>query len=138
VNYEAKLKASWVGRELRTVRNINGSFSRGLVPGLLHTWLSTVLTRGYEPWTLRKSVPDHQMTKRAVDCEPIEYPKPDGVLSFPLLANLQRSGNHGCSSYLYLLYYLSSPSGTAHEADQPSHLVVKSDLSNAPSGKEVP
>eukprot|EP01042_Synura_sphagnicola_P017217 gene17217-21763_t len=78
VNYEAKLKASWVGRELHTVRNINGSFSRGLVPGLLHTWLSTVLTRGYEPWTLRKSVPDHQMTKRAVDCEPIEYPKPDG------------------------------------------------------------
>jgi electron-transferring-flavoprotein dehydrogenase len=40
------------------------------------------------------------------ECTKIEYPKPDGVLSFDLLTNLARSG-------------------TAHEADQPAHLKLR-------------
>merc|ERR1711916_331380 len=52
---------------------------------------------------------DSETTLKAADCEEIEYPKPDGKISFDLLTNLQRSG-------------------TNHEHDQPSHLVVKEEL----------
>jgi electron-transferring-flavoprotein dehydrogenase len=45
-------------------------------------------------------------TRPASEYKPIDYPKPDGVLSFPLLSNLARSG-------------------TNHEHDQPSHLRIK-------------
>lgn len=48
----------------------------------------------------------HLQTKPAAECQPIEYPKADGVLSFDLLANLARAG-------------------TNHEGDQPSHLRIK-------------
>ena len=57
--------------------------------------VSAFLTGGKEPFNFRAPLPDSETTKPEAECDPIEYPKPDGVLSFDLLANLQRSGtNH--------------------------------------------
>jgi electron-transferring-flavoprotein dehydrogenase len=106
LRYETDLKASWVWPELHGVRNYHPSFQWGLFPGMLYSGISAFLTKGYEPWTLRHSVPDSGMTKPAKAFSPISYPKPDGKLSFDLLTNLARSG-------------------TTHEADQPSHLCIK-------------
>jgi hypothetical protein len=40
-------------------------------------------------------VPDHDHLKLAKDCQPIEYPKPDGVTTFDVLTSLYRSGETG-------------------------------------------
>jgi hypothetical protein len=104
--YQADMEASWVWPELRSVRNYHPSFQWGLIPGMIYSGVSAFITKGREPWTLRHSTPDSGMTKPAVGFSPINYPKPDGVLSFDLLTNLARSG-------------------TSHEADQPSHLRIK-------------
>ena len=52
--YEERLRASWVWKELRSVRNVRPSFSTslGLYGGLMYTGLFYVLGRGKEPWTL--------------------------------------------------------------------------------------
>lgn len=60
----------------------------------------------YPFFFFRNTSPDCDQTIPASQAKPIEYPKPDGVLSFDLLTNLQKSG-------------------TSHEGDQPSHLRVK-------------
>lgn len=54
------------------------------------------------------SDPDHKRLKPASECTPIEYPKPDGKLSFDLLASVALTG-------------------TNHEGDQPPHLTLKDD-----------
>ncbi len=103
--YPKALEASWVYEELRSVRNIRPGFRKGLWWGLLHAALDTYLFRGKAPWTLRNHA-DHTTLKRAKDCAPIAYPKPDGVLSFDRLSSV----------------YLSN---TNHEEDQPVHLTLK-------------
>jgi electron-transferring-flavoprotein dehydrogenase len=57
------------------------------------------------PWTLKQK-PDHAQLKRKNDAKPIDYPKPDGVISFDRLSSV----------------YLSN---TNHEEDQPVHLTLK-------------
>lgn len=66
------------------------------------------MLKGREPWSFRNGRKDADATLPVGDpaCEPIEYPKPDGVLSFDLLSNLALSG-------------------VKHEHDQPAHLRVK-------------
>lgn len=54
------------------------------------------------------SDPDHKRLKPADQCTPIEYPKPDGKLSFDLLTSVALTG-------------------TNHEGDQPAHLTLKDD-----------
>lgn len=44
---------------------------------------------GREPWTLRNSKPDSAKTRKASEFAPIDYPKPDGQITFDLLTNLQ-------------------------------------------------
>lgn len=107
-SYETKLRSSWVFDELRVARNSHAAFHSplGLAGGMMHTALACFITKGYEPWTLKNSMRDCDATKPADQCTEIEYPKPDGKLSFDLLTNLQRSG-------------------TSHEGDQPAHLRVK-------------
>mmetsp|Transcript_26385 Transcript_26385/g.84938 ORF Transcript_26385/g.84938 Transcript_26385/m.84938 type:complete len:396 (-) Transcript_26385:147-1334(-) len=115
--YQTGMENSWVWEELREVRNCHTAFHKGLLPGLAHSALSTMITKGREPWTLRNTVRDSDRTKPASQCEPIEYPKPDGKLSFDLLTNLARSGtNH---------------------ADQPSHLRIKPELAHVPKGESM-
>lgn len=112
------MHASWVGDELREIRNTHHSFHSplGTLGGMMYTAVSCFITKGKEPWTLHNNVEDCDRTKEAKGCEEIQYPKADGKLSFDLLSNLQRSG-------------------TSHEGDQPAHLRVKDHLKHVPSSK---
>jgi flavin-dependent dehydrogenase len=87
---------SWVAEELKVVRNTHASFHLpgGCITGMAYSGLSCFVLRGKEPWTIANSVPDSDRTKPAAQFKEIAYPKPDGVLSFDLLTNLQRSGTH--------------------------------------------
>ncbi|MBY0408212.1 MAG: electron transfer flavoprotein-ubiquinone oxidoreductase, partial [Rickettsiales bacterium] len=104
-SYPKALDQSWVAAELRHVRNIRPGFHWGLIPGLLHAAIDTYVFRGKAPWTL-KHKPDHACLKPASQCQKIDYPKPDGVLTFDRLSSV----------------FLSS---TNHEEDQPAHLTLK-------------
>lgn len=114
--YEKAMEDSWVYKELYRVRNSHSAFKAGLFPGMVHTAFSTFLTGGHEPWSLKNDVPDSAKTELAAQHSPIDYPKPDGKVSFDLLTNLTRSG-------------------TSHEHDQPSHLKIKTDKAHVPSGE---
>ncbi len=103
--YRAQLEQSWIWPELYQVRNIRPSFGWGLFAGLAYSALETYVLRGRAPWTLRH-LADHTTLKPAKDCPPIDYPKPDGVISFDRLSSV----------------YLS---GTVHEENQPCHLTLK-------------
>jgi electron-transferring-flavoprotein dehydrogenase len=104
--YEEALKKSWVWDELYAVRNIRPSFKWGFWAALVYSGLDTFLFRGKAPWTLHHHGPDHKSLKPAKDCRKIDYPKPDGVISFDRLTNVAFSG-------------------TNHEEDQPVHLQLK-------------
>lgn len=104
-SYEKVLKASWVGQELHGVRNIRPSFHLGLLPGLIYSAIDTYLLRGKAPWTLRNHA-DHTQLQPADKHQKIDYPAPDGVVSFDRLSSV----------------YISN---TNHEEDQPSHLTLK-------------
>ena len=105
--YSKALKDSWLWKELYLARNIRPGFKNGLWPGLVHAGLDTFLMRGRAPWTLSHHE-DHKSLKKASESKPIEYPKPDGVISF----------DRNSSVYL---------SGTFHEENQPVHLTLKDD-----------
>ena len=105
--YSKALKDSWLWKELYLARNIRPGFKKGLWPGLVHAGLDTFLMRGRAPWTLSHHE-DHNSLKKASESKPIEYPKPDGVISF----------DRNSSVYL---------SGTFHEENQPVHLTLKDD-----------
>lgn len=101
--YEETVNSSWVMEELKAVRNIRPSFHKGMYAGLLYSGIDLFLLRGKAPWTFHHPHEDHDSLKLAAESEKIEYPKPDGKLSFDLLENLSRSG-------------------TYHNEDQPPHL----------------
>ncbi|XP_049898431.1 electron transfer flavoprotein-ubiquinone oxidoreductase, mitochondrial [Epinephelus moara] len=108
--YAENLKSSWVWKELHSVRNIRPSFHNyfGLYGGMVYTGIFYWIFRGKEPWTLKHCGLDAHQLKPAKDCTPIEYPKPDGKISFDLLSSVALSG-------------------TNHEGDQPPHLTLKND-----------
>ena len=92
-SYETALKDSWVFKELHQVRNCHAAFQRwGLAPGLLYSGLETFILKGREPWTLTHTTLDSDCTRPAKEYKEINYPAPDGALTFDLLTNLQRSG----------------------------------------------
>ncbi|XP_049847885.1 uncharacterized protein LOC126304749 [Schistocerca gregaria] len=103
--YPELLRNSWVHQELYRYRNVRPSFRYGILPGILYTGLDWLILKGREPWTLSHGTPDHAKTKKAANCRPILYPKPDNTISFDLLTNLQRSG-------------------TNHNENQPPHLKI--------------
>ena len=106
--YESSIKDSWIYKELHEVRNIRPSFHNplGLFGGIIYSGLDTLFLKGRVPWTFKHPGPDHESLKPLKDVKPIEYPKPDGIISFDLLENLQRTG-------------------TNHEENQPIHLRLK-------------
>jgi electron-transferring-flavoprotein dehydrogenase len=73
-----------------------------------------MITKGWEPWTFAHRKRDADTTLPKAQCKPIEYPKHDGILTFDLLTNLQRSG-------------------TNHDHDQPAHLKVKKEKADIPT-----
>ncbi len=103
--YGDRVRKSWVWKELRAVRNIRPAFRFGLWAGLVYSALETYLFRGCAPWTLRHH-PDHAQLRKAQGYRPIDYPKPDGAVSFDRLSSV----------------FLAS---TAHEEDQPVHLRLR-------------
>lgn len=106
-DYESALRRSWIWKELREVRNMRPSFSTplGLLGGILYSGLEAFVLRGKTPWTFKHHSTDADATKQASQCEKIEYPKPDGVISFDIMTSVSRTG-------------------TNHEEDQPVHLQV--------------
>ncbi|MFZ5593366.1 MAG: electron transfer flavoprotein-ubiquinone oxidoreductase [Pseudomonadota bacterium] len=105
-SYARLLEASWLREELDAVRNVKPALSRwGLWGGMAYAGID--LWSGHFglrlPWTLHHSMADHASLKPSGACRPIEYPRPDGVVSFDKLSSV----------------YLS---GASHEEDQPVHL----------------
>jgi len=105
--YRERFKASWVHEELYASRNFGPALHKlGPVLGGAFNFLDQNLFRGKLPFRLRDDTPDHAQMKPAEKCRAIEYPKPDGVLSFDKLSSV----------------YLSN---TQHAEDQPCHLTLQ-------------
>jgi electron-transferring-flavoprotein dehydrogenase len=104
--YETKFKKSWVFKELHTARNAKPSFSWGLLLAILFIGLDQILFRGKLPFTLRHKRADHETLKSANQLEKINYPNPDGKITFDK------------TSSVYL-------TGTNHAENQPVHLKLK-------------
>ncbi len=103
--YAKKVRDTWIWDELYRVRNIRPSFRWGLWGGLAYSAIDTFVFQGKAPWTLHNH-DDHSALKKAAACEPIDYPKPDGKLTFDKLSSL----------------YLSNVN---HEENQLCHLTLK-------------
>ena len=104
-DYGTRFRESWLYEELYKARNFKPWMSKGLVAGSLLFGIDQKLLAGKAPWTLRLHA-DHEKLKPAAQCRPIDYPKPDGVLTFDRLSSVFLSGTH-------------------HEEDQPCHLRLK-------------
>ena len=114
--YEQALKSSWVWPELYRVRNIRPAFRWGLWPALVYSAIDSYLLRGRAPWTFHHE-PDHKSLNKSHDCIPINYPNPDGEISFDRLSSV----------------YLSN---TNHEENQPAHLKLRD--TNVPIALNLP
>ncbi|KAH9606892.1 hypothetical protein KSS87_019726 [Heliosperma pusillum] len=108
-SYWDNLQNSWIWEELYKARNFRPAFDYGLIPGLTLSALEHYIMMGRSPWTLKHGKPDHVATNVANRHSPIQYPKPDGVISFDVPTSLYRSN-------------------TNHDHDQPSHLRLKDPL----------
>ncbi len=103
--YPEMLKQSWLWKELYQVRNIRPAFHFGLWGGIAYSALDTYILRGRAPWTMHHHA-DHKAMNPAAQCTPIDYPKPDGKISFDRLSSV----------------FISN---TNHEENQPCHLQLK-------------
>jgi electron-transferring-flavoprotein dehydrogenase len=104
--YQHAYEHSWVYEDLSRVRNVKPMWSKlGLIGGLAlggaDMWLNQLFGFGFGTWKHGK--PDHATLRPAAEMKPIDYPKPDGVISFDRLTNVAFSA-------------------TNHEEDEPSHL----------------
>jgi len=104
-SYTEKVKQSWLADELYAVRNIRPGFKYGFIPGMINAAFETYISRGHSPWTLKNQA-DNQTLVDADKAKKINYPKPDGVLTFDRLSSV----------------YLSN---TYHEENQPCHLKLR-------------
>lgn len=108
--YDAAWRASEIGKDLKKVRNVKPLWSKlgtigGVALGGLDMWLNTLF--GISPFgTMGHGKADHAALDKASKYKKIDYPKPDGVLTFDRLSSV----------------YLSN---TNHEEDQPVHLQLK-------------
>ncbi len=104
--YPEAFENSWLHTELNKARNFKQWFKKGRTVGTLMTGVEQFVLRGHVPWTLRRAAADHTYLKPAAECQPIEYPKPDGKLTFDRLSSV----------------FISN---TNHEENQPAHLTLK-------------
>ena len=104
--YNAAFQDSWLFDELYRARNFKQWMSKGLYSGTLMVGVEQTLLGGKFPWTLHHRHADHECLRPASECEPIDYPKPDGKLTFDRLSSV----------------FISN---TNHEENQPCHLVLK-------------
>ncbi|AUC54046.1 MAG: 4Fe-4S dicluster domain-containing protein [Sagittula sp.] len=109
-DYETEVRDGAIGKDLKPVRNVKPMWSKwGLTPSLalggLDMWTNSLFGFSFFG-TLGHGKSDAEATGKAADYTPIEYPKPDGKLSFDRLTNV-------------------SFSFTNHEESQPAHLKLK-------------
>ena len=119
--YEAEVRSGPIAKDLKRVRNVKPMWSKwglwaSLALGGLDMWVANLT--GWNPFgTIRHGKTDAQATGNAADHAPIDYPKPDGKISFDRLTNV-------------------SFSGTNHAEDQPCHLQLTDDT--VPIGINLP
>ena len=108
--YPEAFRKSWAYTDLWKVRNVKPALKWGMALGTLYggieMWLNSLGLGKLIPWTLKHGKADYETLKPAAECQPIPYPKPDGVVSFDKLTSV----------------FLSN---TNHEEDQPVHLKLK-------------
>ena len=105
VDLQQRFEASWLHKELRSTRNAGPAWHKlGIFFGSAYSFAEQLIG-GKTPWTLQDQVPDHATLKPASEAPQIDYPKPDGKLSFDKLSSV----------------FLSN---TNHEEDQPCHLTL--------------
>jgi len=120
--YDAAWRASEIGKDLKKVRNVKPLWSKlgtigGVALGGLDMWLNTLF--GVSPFgTMAHGKADYAALEPAAKHKKIEYPKPDGVLTFDKLSSV----------------FLSN---TNHEEDQPVHLQLKDPALQKSSELEV-
>ncbi len=100
-SYQTSFENSWLHKELHKVRNIRPGFHKGLWLGMIHAAFQTI--GGWMlPYTLKNHA-DHEQLYNAKDATPIEYSKPDGVLTFDRLTSVQLSNtNHAENQPVHL------------------------------------
>ncbi|WP_413402101.1 electron transfer flavoprotein-ubiquinone oxidoreductase [Pseudoalteromonas sp. KJ71-7] len=105
--YTAEFKKSWAYKELYQSRNFGPAMhTLGKFAGGAYNTLDQNIFKGALPFSFKDNVPDHATLKDANQAEKINYPKPDGKLSFDKLSSV----------------FLSN---TNHEESQPCHLKLK-------------
>jgi electron-transferring-flavoprotein dehydrogenase len=105
--YADELQQSWLARELKAARNVGAALHRyGPWLGGAFNWLEQRLFAKHSPFRLLDKDPDYRQLRMASRCDPIDYPKPDGKLSFDKLSSV----------------YLAN---TSHDEDQPCHLKLQ-------------
>ncbi len=104
--YPAAFESSWLHDELHRARNFKPWLDKGLGFGSVMFGIDQHLFRGKAPWTLHRTQADYEKVLPASQCTPIEYPRPDGAITFDKLSSV----------------YLSN---TNHEENQPAHLTLK-------------
>jgi len=107
LDFPARMKESWLGKELRSARNFSGFMHKfGTLLGAAMVWIDQNIFAGRLPFTLHDTKPDHACLLEADKAAPIHYPKPDNTITFDRLSSV----------------FLSN---TNHEEDQPCHLTLR-------------
>ncbi|WP_091959943.1 electron transfer flavoprotein-ubiquinone oxidoreductase [Marinospirillum celere] len=105
--FTEKWESSWANEELKKARNFGPAMHKyGTFLGGAFNFIDQNIFGGNLPFTLHDTKKDHEALKPASECEKIDYPKPDGKLSFDKLSSV----------------FLSN---AVHEEDQPCHLRLK-------------
>ena len=116
--YVDSFKSSWLYEELFATRNFGPAMHKfGPIIGAGFNWFDQNILGGKMPFTLHDTKPDYACLKLAKDSKKIDYPKPDGKLSFDKLSSVFISG-------------------TNHEEEQPCHLKLKDP--SIPIGTNLP
>jgi electron-transferring-flavoprotein dehydrogenase len=104
--YPAAFDAGWVRTELHKARNFKPLMKKGLLKGSFLFGIDQNLFFGKAPWTLHIKKADHEAIEPKEKYSPIDYPRPDGEITFDRLTNVAFSA-------------------TNHEENQPVHLALK-------------
>ena len=92
--YTHAFERSWLFEELNKARNFKQWFKKGRTIGTVMTGIEQLVLKGKMPWSLRNHKPDHAYLQPAAVCAVIDYPKPDGVLTFDKLSSVYLSNTH--------------------------------------------
>jgi electron-transferring-flavoprotein dehydrogenase len=105
--FATAFEQSWLYKELNLQRNFGPAQHKwGNLIGSAYAFIDINIFNGALPWTFSDSTPDYAKMKPVAECKPINYPKPDGTITFDRLSSV----------------FLSN---TNHEEDQPCHLTLK-------------